>query len=759
MPSTSPNRKKGHALISDEPIYETGRKDDLRFAATAEVLAKSALYTPDPITIGVFGNWGSGKTSLMRLMMDVVKKEGQGENIAVPVWFNAWQYEREEHLIIPLLATIARDINKKEDEWGKISINDTVGDVAKKSLEIMKDGGKKIHDALRSVLYGLSMKGKLGIPGIGDMEISTSMKDMIERYEALTQDTLMARSLYFNAFDNLREISRDGKIKKPKIVVFVDDLDRCFPEQAVRLLESIKLVLHQPGFAFILGIYPEIIEEFIRNKYAKEYHFASLSGDDQELKKRMGEYLDYFKEYLGKIIQVRHRVPKRKAGDMEKYIEKLLDEADVKGEFLAGGISLDKLFSLISEVGKRNPREILRKLNGLIVKYRIRETERKDMETKGAKEMVKYDLLAMLINEVLGEKKYDSFRDYLEYEPQKNIQTTIGQYLAQAFSMNEVKACKSHGVRCEKLRELIKCEKSTTMDIVLRAIEKDVHLCNILVTEAGIRWLNDKSYRDELSEILKDEKTTFKSPDVSEILAPLKIDIAVQTKRQAIREIESTLVHIKAGTLSMGDGSDADNTCHQVSLKDFLICSTQVTQGQYEAIMGNNPAHFKGKNRPVENVSWQDAMIFCERLSKETGHKFSLPTEAQWEYACRAGSNTIYCFGNSAHELDDYAWYDKNSGGCTRPVRQKKPNAWGLYDMHGNVWEWCGDSYKNSLLSSLQSDSTIGPHTGSERANRGGGWRDTAEGCRSDSRGGDLPDFQVIDLGFRVVVLPPQYQG
>ena len=259
------NNENNFALLSDEPILESERTDYLEFEHTAGVLARAALYTDSPITIGVFGNWGSGKTSLMRLMRKIVDCKGQGDNAAVAVWFNAWQYEREEHLIVPLIATIARDIKKKQEQWEKkLSLNDEVDDAARKALNIMKVGGKKVHDALRSVLYGVSMKGKLGVPLLGELEISASMKNMIERYEAVTQDTLMARSLYFDAFDQLSELSHDKDIKKPQIVVFIDDLDRCFPEQAVRLLESVKLVLHQPRFSFVLGIYPRIVEEFIR---------------------------------------------------------------------------------------------------------------------------------------------------------------------------------------------------------------------------------------------------------------------------------------------------------------------------------------------------------------------------------------------------------------------------------------------------------------------------------------------------------------
>jgi formylglycine-generating enzyme required for sulfatase activity len=122
----------------------------------------------------------------------------------------------------------------------------------------------------------------------------------------------------------------------------------------------------------------------------------------------------------------------------------------------------------------------------------------------------------------------------------------------------------------------------------------------------------------------------------------------------------------------------------------FKIGKYPITQEQYQEVMGNNPSYFMHKpQNPVENVSWNDAQAFCEKLSQLTGKNYRLPTNSEWEYACRAGTETLFSFGNDFDQLKDYAWYEDNSGLITHPVGQKLPNNWGLYDMHGNVWEWC----------------------------------------------------------------------
>ena len=193
---------------------------------------------------------------------------------------------------------------------------------------------------------------------------------------------------------------------------------------------------------------------------------------------------------------------------------------------------------------------------------------------------------------------------------------------------------------------------------------------------------------------------------------------------------------------------------HKVSfLEPFYLGATEVTQAQWEEVMGreSNPSHFRGANLPVEEITWTQCQTFCQRLTeRENLPKFSyrLPSEAEWEYACRAGSSAAYCFGQDAKLLGKWADYDDNNYKRTSPVGQKLPNALGLYDMHGNVWEWCRDYYKN-----YPGDFTPRSEAHTYRCVRGGNWYVSAQECRSANRC-RLPDQSVGNmLGFRVMLV------
>ena len=216
---------------------------------------------------------------------------------------------------------------------------------------------------------------------------------------------------------------------------------------------------------------------------------------------------------------------------------------------------------------------------------------------------------------------------------------------------------------------------------------------------------------------------------------------------------------------------DAEQPQHPVKIsRPFFLGIHEVTQGQYQAVMGNNPSNFKGSDDlPVETVSWLDAVGFCNKLSEREkrtpfyringtevtvvgGNGYRLPTEAEWEYACRAKSATLYPFGDEASRLDEHAWYTSNAESKTHPVGQKLPNAWGLYDMLGNVWEWCADGYDEKYYASSPPADPPGAVGTSHRVIRGGRWHDNA-GAAARRTGGRHAGVPGRHFGFRVAAV------
>ena len=228
-------------------------------------------------------------------------------------------------------------------------------------------------------------------------------------------------------------------------------------------------------------------------------------------------------------------------------------------------------------------------------------------------------------------------------------------------------------------------------------------------------------------------------------------------KDRIIQNLVNNMVYVQGGTFMMGatseQGSDAyddEKPAHQVTVSSFSIGKYEVTQEEWEAVMGSNPSSFKGSKRPVESVSWFDCQQFIQKLNAKTGKNFRLPTEAEWEFAARGGTKSwgAKYAGNSS--IDAVAWYSDNSGSQTHNVGQKSPNELGLYDMSGNVWEWCQDWY-GSYSSSSQSNPR-GPSSGSIRVLRGGSWRYEAWYCRVSNRDHYAPDDSDNDLGLRLAM-------
>ncbi|MFK0248180.1 P-loop NTPase fold protein [Amycolatopsis azurea] len=315
------------SLIADQAVGEADQRtaDGLGFEVYAQVLAEAATDTRGPFTIGVFGEWGTGKTSLMRL---IERKLVDGEDV-VTVWFNAWRYEQEEHPIVPLVGTIVQALEQHQTMGKKIS-----------------ESGQSLIRSLRAIAYGFSAKTKVSVPGFAEFEASLVAKDMIDRKAKLTPDPLLDRSLYYGAFTSLDEL----KLRKDiKVVILIDDLDRCFPDRAIRLLESIKLVLAQPGFIFVLGVARKVVEGYLQHRYSTQYGIKDFKGE----------------LYLDKIVQLPFHIPPSTAR-MTDFCKTLLTDQppELVGE-------LEPVLPTAAEALGGNPRAVIRFINNILVDFAI----------------------------------------------------------------------------------------------------------------------------------------------------------------------------------------------------------------------------------------------------------------------------------------------------------------------------------------------------------------------------------------------------
>ena len=221
-----------------------------------------------------------------------------------------------------------------------------------------------------------------------------------------------------------------------------------------------------------------------------------------------------------------------------------------------------------------------------------------------------------------------------------------------------------------------------------------------------------------------------------------------------VEGVSFRMVRVEGGTFQMGSNDsealDWEKPVHQVTLSTFSIGETEVTQELWQAVMGSNPSNFKGAKRPVEQVSWKDCQQFIQKLNQLTGKRFRLPTEAEWEFAARGGNKSRGYKYAGSNDIGSVAWYDGNSGDTTHDVATKQANELGLYDMSGNVWEWCQDWY-SKYTRGAQSNPT-GSQSGSYRLNRGGGWYYDARLCRSSCRLYYSPSHGIRNLGLRLAL-------
>jgi formylglycine-generating enzyme required for sulfatase activity len=233
-----------------------------------------------------------------------------------------------------------------------------------------------------------------------------------------------------------------------------------------------------------------------------------------------------------------------------------------------------------------------------------------------------------------------------------------------------------------------------------------------------------------------------------------------QQQTDAAKETEDGMVFVKGGCFDMGDifgtGASDEKPVHRVCVGDFYLGKTEVTQKQWEDVVGSNPSKFQCGDCPVERVSWNNVQDFIKKLNEKTGMNYRLPTEAEWEYAARSGGWKEQWAGtNDEAKIGEYTWYGYTAEGRTHAVAGKTPNGIGLYDMMGNVWEWCADWYDKQYYETSPSKDPQGPSEGSNRVIRGGGWRSKDKGLRTTDRNDFIPTSKKFtDIGFRLARSP-----
>ena len=676
-------------------------------------------------TIGVYGQWGSGKSSMLKQIKNSLNNNKSDDSPLVTVWFNPWQFVSEEHLIIPFFHTLIATLQKEAKESTIKSITD--------KLSVFLE---KVVNVPLALLYG--MEGDFKIPLLLKAKFSFSKmmdqqeekeaaidKKAAEKYETAMQAAAQEyESTYYNLLQILQDAAADLDVK---IVVFIDDLDRCLPEKAVELLEGLKVLLDLKNFIFVMGVAQEVIERGIRVRY-KDLYITNQKDDVSNIED----------EYLDKIIQFPFTLPAANSENLkDNILSKHLIDLKIAEPFI----------DMILEALGNNPRTLKRFINTISFSQHIIE------------------------------KQQDN-----HFEPELLIKMSLIGYLFPIL-YRQLEKYPSHLLKLEEIVGAIEKRNRKKEDSKDDYIEGQAHDIHELETGLPIidQWLETNKLnkllpvlkiQDVGGDNLEDLKTNgFRSREtVEKYLSLTATSIQSETTSKAndssrlnkslAEQMRGRMVKIPGGTFLMGE---EDKQVEVTISRSFKLDKYPVTQDLYEQVMHSNPSHFKGEDRPVEVVSWFNAVRFCNTLSIQLGleevyeiegelvkvnlesNGYRLPTEAEWEYACRAGTT-----GDRHGELDDIAWYRENSEDTTQGVGQKQQNDFGLYDMLGNVWEWCYDWHGDYPIGPLTDPQ--GADAGSSRVMRGGSWGSLGRFVRSAYRALNSPAGGYHVIGFRLLL-------
>jgi formylglycine-generating enzyme required for sulfatase activity len=743
-------------IVNDQPTEQDG----LDFTPYVETLADIIQTGNTPLTIGVFGTWGSGKTSLMKMVQNGIPKskyKGLPKDYTI-IWFDAWKYDKEETLWRAFLLRILTALKETAASQGQpVEAFEKLQSLLYREMELEKVGGVKIDLAK---LGGVTAKSLVQlslsfIPGIASLTKlieglqSGVAKDVDEASTAIQRERTKVYIEQIQFFEKFQDTFRDlvqEYVNPNRLVVFVDDLDRCLPEKAIQVLEAIKLFLDVQDCVFVLGIDQDVIARGIELKYRDVKDIKNVDGKPHFTIEGI--------KYLEKIIQLPFQIPPVIQDDMGSFVEGLSGEwphEDCPRVFAEG-------------LGD-NPRNIKRTVNTFLMLSKLAEKRKAKL-----KESVKPIRLAKVV--AIQAAHTDLFNLLLKEEP-RYLRELEEYYLAESSQERKMEKGKEG--------EQVVSEKDTAR------VEPPPALVPFLSQRgiAAVRRILTMKHKSETLDANFAGLPTDELKLYFTLTRSVESPLATPVVEAARLVFEPQMIRIPAGIFLMGstneqaaqaikDGADKDwveweKPQHTVELSEYSLGKYPITNREYQAFIRdakyNPPRGWDGDqfpaekgSHPVVNVSWNDASAYCKWLSEMTKKNYRLPTEAEWEKAARGEDGRVYPWGNDFDPKKANTSEAKISD--TSDVGKFSPQGdspYGCADMAGNVWEWCNDWFKEDEYKQRQTSSVkdpLGSKDGQYRVLRGGSFVNFRWYARCADRDWYSPDNASNFIGFRVASSP-----
>lgn len=841
--------------------------DALGFEPYVIAIAEFLLHqqTQPPLTLSVEGEWGSGKSSFMKMLEEYLREKG-----GRTVWFNAWRHDKAESVWAAFALSFIKQISTPKN-WrdlpriilGYFKLQLLRFNLEKGLFELIKAlpliifvicasiaipfiliiyGVEGINELIRattsqdifwskinSVFKLLFTAGGLTLSGAG---IFAGIKSLLRNFQRLLQNPKNNLIKYIEAPDYKKQSAFveefhedfakivDAYVGNDRVYVFIDDLDRCEHPKSADLMQAINLMIaDDPSVVFILGMDREKVAASLAVKYENilKYLPSETTEIDPDIlaRRSANKGLAYGYTFIEKFVQLPFLVPQPSQSDFEHFLTQLatstppnLQPDKSSSKFFQ---SFCGKFKLALPQRNNSQKHLTSATSNQTSDLKNLSLDNPSIESEQTeKEKARAAVIKRL--EVIQVKNFDKdsptvrnvimmVAPALDYNPRR-IKHFINVFRLKVYIANET------GLFFEERDEdnnllypsltFEQLGKFTAIilkwPLLLSDLENDKQILAKLEKiargwlspedkEESIRYWGSYSKLKDLmayghEKSAANSKFSFAALNVDKLLQvsprvirPANEPIQPQQIRQNVKtfqyipslppDFNLEMVDIPAGKFNMGSNEYEDEKpIHQVIVPAFQIGKYPVTQAQYQAVMGNNPSRFSGNpQNPVESVTWFNAQAFCEKLSQLTGKNYRLPTETEWEYACRAGTETLFSFGDDRDKLGDYAWFDGNSNNTTHPVGEKRPNPWKIYDMHGNVWEWCADQHHENYVNkpdNIRENGSLAWRDNnitnkSSIIRRGGSWCRDPLVCSSAYRGRSVAEICNHDIGFRVV--------